>query len=207
MEFTYILAGWEGSVADGFLYAEAVQNFGLAIPAGKFYLADAGFGMSLGMLVPFRGVRYHLREWGVGNEKPRTRNELYNLRHATYWNVVERIFGVMKRRWRIIWETNSFDLETNAKIFAGLAALHNFIRRHDHDDLPEPWEGEEGEDDTDLGASNVASSSNVVAGSQLRDQIAETMWSDYQAIIDRRNANRRAQAARRRSRRALLVPS
>lgn len=34
------------------------------IPEGKFYLADAGFASCDTLLVPYRGVRYHLAEWG-----------------------------------------------------------------------------------------------------------------------------------------------
>ena len=42
MRFSYILAGWEGSAADGRVYENA-RYHGLAIPPGTFYLADAGF--------------------------------------------------------------------------------------------------------------------------------------------------------------------
>jgi len=42
---------------------------------GKFYLVDAGYGAKPGFLPPFRGVRFHLNEWGnnpVQNEKELT---------------------------------------------------------------------------------------------------------------------------------------
>ena len=39
----------------------------LRIPQGKFYLADAGFGVCDSLLVPYRGVQYHLAEWGRAN--------------------------------------------------------------------------------------------------------------------------------------------
>ena len=41
----------------------------LRIPQGKFYLADAGFGVCDSLLVPYRGVRYHLAEWGCANSR------------------------------------------------------------------------------------------------------------------------------------------
>jgi hypothetical protein len=31
---------------------------------GRFYLVDAGYEAKPGFLPPFRGVRYHLNEWG-----------------------------------------------------------------------------------------------------------------------------------------------
>jgi hypothetical protein len=33
------------------------------VPAGKYYLADAGYPLCDKLLVPYRGVRYHLAEW------------------------------------------------------------------------------------------------------------------------------------------------
>lgn len=65
MRFTYVLTGWEGSIADSRLWAEARQD-GLAIPPGQYYLGDAGFPSCDACLVPYRGVRYHLREWRQG---------------------------------------------------------------------------------------------------------------------------------------------
>jgi hypothetical protein len=63
MRFSYILAGWEGSATDSRVYEDARQH-GFAVSPGTFYLADAGFPLCDALLVPYRGVRYHLREWG-----------------------------------------------------------------------------------------------------------------------------------------------
>jgi hypothetical protein len=63
MKFLYILSGWVGSVADAVLYLDAYV-YDLRIPEGKCYLADTGFSSSDATLVPYRGVRYHLAEWG-----------------------------------------------------------------------------------------------------------------------------------------------
>ena len=67
MSFLYILSGWEGSAADARIYHDArITDFN--IPPGKYYLADAGFAACDELLVPYRGVRYHLAEWGRGNQ-------------------------------------------------------------------------------------------------------------------------------------------
>lgn len=63
MKFLYMISGWEGSAADATLYAHS-RFTDLPIPPGKYYLADAGFGACDTLLVPYRGVRYHLAEWG-----------------------------------------------------------------------------------------------------------------------------------------------
>jgi hypothetical protein len=60
--FCYILSGWEGSATDGRVFDDARRN-DFPIPPGKFYLGDAGFPLCDGLIVPYRGVRYHLKEW------------------------------------------------------------------------------------------------------------------------------------------------
>lgn len=67
MRFLYVLSGWEGSTSDATMYASS-RRVDLTIPAGKYYLADAGFGICDALLVPYRGVCYHLAEWGRAHE-------------------------------------------------------------------------------------------------------------------------------------------
>ena len=62
MRFSYVLPGWEGSAADGRVYEDA-RSTDFAIKAGTSYLADAGFPACKSLLTPYRGVRYHLKEW------------------------------------------------------------------------------------------------------------------------------------------------
>lgn len=73
LRFTYVLTGWEGTTHDANVLRDALERVnGLRVPQGKFYLVDAGYGAKPGFLPPFRGVRYHLNEWGnnpVQNEK------------------------------------------------------------------------------------------------------------------------------------------
>jgi hypothetical protein len=66
---------------------------------GKFYLIDAGYAVRSGFLPPFRGVRYHLREYGAN--RPQNQRELFNLRHSSLRVTVKRVFG---------WTTNHFTL-------------------------------------------------------------------------------------------------
>ena len=63
MRFVYSLCGWEGPAADARVYEDAIST-DLVIPEGKYYLADAGFPSCNQLLIPYRGVRYHLAEWG-----------------------------------------------------------------------------------------------------------------------------------------------
>ncbi len=61
--FTYISTGWEGSVSDSTMYFDS-RTTDLKVQPGKYYLADAGFPLASALLIPYRGVRYHLAEWG-----------------------------------------------------------------------------------------------------------------------------------------------
>jgi len=68
MSFLYVLAGWEGSVHDGEVLRNALRS-DFIIPQGKYYLADAGYCLTPSFIVPYRGVRYHLKEWGYANQR------------------------------------------------------------------------------------------------------------------------------------------
>lgn len=61
--FVYGIAGFEGSTADATMYTRS-RLIDFTIPSGKCYLGDAGFAVCDALLVPYRGVRYHLAEWG-----------------------------------------------------------------------------------------------------------------------------------------------
>jgi hypothetical protein len=61
--FYHIIPGWDGSTSDSEMFIEA-RKATFAIPPGRCYLADAGFGICETLLVPYRGERYHLAEWG-----------------------------------------------------------------------------------------------------------------------------------------------
>ena len=69
LRFTYFMSGWEGSAHDSTLFSNARQtDFYIPLAEGKYYLADAGFASSDALLVPYRSVRYHLSEWGQGQQ-------------------------------------------------------------------------------------------------------------------------------------------
>ncbi|WVZ81614.1 hypothetical protein U9M48_028969 [Paspalum notatum var. saurae] len=102
LKFTYVLAGWEGSSHDALILADTLERAdGLTVPQEKFYLVDAGYAGRPGFLPPYRGTRYHLKEYG-GRNYPINARELFNLRHSSLRVTVERAFGALKNRFRII---------------------------------------------------------------------------------------------------------
>jgi len=62
MKFLYMFPGWDGSTSDSTMFHDA-RVTDLPVPRGKYYLADTGFLTSEALLLPFRGVGYHLAEW------------------------------------------------------------------------------------------------------------------------------------------------
>ena len=61
----------------------------------------------------------------------------------------------------------------------------------------EPWEEGGGEDSRGV-VQQVGNVAGVAESADLRERIADAMWADYRAVVERRNANRRVQAQRRR---------
>jgi hypothetical protein len=62
LRFTYVYSGWEGSASDSRVWDDARRS-GFHIHEGRFLLADAGFPSCDVLLTPYRGIRYHLREF------------------------------------------------------------------------------------------------------------------------------------------------
>ncbi|RZB57667.1 hypothetical protein D0Y65_046370 [Glycine soja] len=92
LRFIYVLPGWEGSAGDSRVLRDALRHQNkLEIPTGKYFLVDVGYTNGPGFLAPYQGTRYHLNEW-IGNT-PQSYKELFNLRHASARNAIERNLG------------------------------------------------------------------------------------------------------------------
>jgi len=120
--------------------------------------------------------------------RPANKEELYNLRHASLRNVIERIFGILKRRFRILLLPPEYALDIQARIPSALSVIHNFITIHDPGES-EPDEADEadvgfGAGDTGVAAAELGAGGPGAQGDagNLRDNIAEAMWVDYQRI-------------------------
>lgn len=187
MKFVYILAGWEGSAHDQRVLSNAQDSKGFITPKGKYWLGDAGYGNSEFVLSPYRGVRYHLKEVRQANQKPENAKELFNLRHSSLRNVIERIFGVLKRQWKILSGKGcEYSIQTQIDLFCALIGLYNFGKQH----------GEKLFEEEEVESSNREEVVEVLEGAtgtgnkwmdKKRDSIAASMWEDYQAYIQKDN--------------------
>ncbi|KAL0306146.1 UNVERIFIED_CONTAM: hypothetical protein Sradi_6031900 [Sesamum radiatum] len=182
MNFTYVYAGWEGSAADARVLDNAVSqdpNFPFP-PIGKYYLVDAGFANYQCFLAPYRGTRYHLPEWRGQGHRYRTPQDMFNHAHSRLRNVIERCFGVLKKRFPIIqWGMPSYLQHHQVDIVIACCTLHNFIRRFSNDDIifNEP------DEDTLIDMDSFyhrghPTNSEIEAQRTIRDSIAMQMWAD-----------------------------
>ena len=182
--FIYTLVGWEGSAHDGRLWVDA-KSRGFVLPMGYYVLGDAGFPAERMILTPYRRVRYHLKEWGNSRQRPRTAAELYNRRHASARSIVERTFGVVKARFRILTAMRPYRFEKQCKIVQACFVLHNFIRRHGGglDEDFEPQGAEEEGDDFAHDIDDDIEDQEAIDMNNFRDQLATWMFRDYQDAL------------------------
>jgi len=125
------------------------------------------------ILTPYRGVRYHLKEYARrGPQKPR---ELFNLRHSSLRNVIERTFGVLKKRFPIIASGTEphYPLETMTDIVLSCCILHNFLRGSDNDEyLIDEVDRELMEHANETGNAQVDRDDDYRVGCNIRDDLA-----------------------------------
>jgi hypothetical protein len=141
-------------------------------------LGDAGYGNSEFVMAPYRGTRYHLKEQRLADKKPENSKELFNLRHSSLRNVIERIFGVLKRQWQILGGKGcEYSMDTQRD-------LYNFCKEHNEADT---FEGEDNDSvELDQPEQNIVPSRSGPGNKWMerkRDEIAERMWNDYQIYI------------------------
>jgi len=148
----------------------------LTLVVGTFYLADARYATRLGILLPYRGVRYHLKEFH-GAQDPKCPKELFNHRHSQLRTTVERAFGALKNRFKILSNKPFIPLKSQAKVVIACCALHNWIL----DDGPDEFRYDE-----PTWYNHLPRSKNRVSDRQAdvrewaakHDSIAQQMWND-----------------------------
>lgn len=119
--------------------------------------------------------------------RPVNKEELYNLRHSSARNAVERIFGILKKRFAILTYSSEYSMAIQARIPPALAAVHNFIRLHDTDEISNF--------DLDIMDPNPGARHGELArgparrikkdrAELVRNEIASAMWDNYQTFVN-----------------------
>ena len=116
---------------------------------------------------------------------PANPSELFNLQHASARNVIERIFGVLKRHFKILICPPEIGMDLQVRLPPALAAIHNFIRDLDPTDLSDFTEVEDiqpGWHSGDL-ADALPHRAERERANNRRDNIANAMWVQYQQYL------------------------
>ncbi|KAL2491082.1 putative harbinger transposase-derived nuclease [Abeliophyllum distichum] len=187
MKFIFVYARWEGTANDSRVFIDAItrtsNNF--PMPRGdQFYLVDSGYPNMPGFLAPYRGRRYHLRDYS-GRGRPRGNEELFNYRHSSCRNIIERCIGVLKARFPILKLITNYPLSRQRQIPTACCTRHNFIRQElALDSLFSQYSSENMVfEDVPESSQNYEviqfDASQTAQMGQVRDQIATQMWNDY----------------------------
>lgn len=182
MIFLYVVVGWEGSASDMRVLNWAIKDGGFTVPNGRYYLADSGFANTLNFLTPYKNHPYHVVKFNRQTRVSRyaVPEALYNHRHAQVRNVIERTFGVLKMRFKILERMpSSLGFRKQTLVVMACCIIHNFIKMqnapdrffdasvnmeftHDNAESVDSWE--------------LPSATDIAAGDVIRDNIKNALW-------------------------------
>ncbi|WVZ82648.1 hypothetical protein U9M48_029892 [Paspalum notatum var. saurae] len=120
MRFTFVLARWPGSVHDMRVFNDATNKYKAR------EVLPSRFRISKSCRVSCT-LKYHLPEFR-NSTMPRGMKENFNFAHSSLRNVVERAFGVLKMKWKMLLKVPVYPPAKQARIIVACIALHNFIR-------------------------------------------------------------------------------
>lgn len=120
-------------------------------------------------------------------DRPKDAKELFNLRHSSLRNSIERIFGVLKKRFPILKQQLEYEYILQGQLVTALCCLHNFIRQEgdgkDEFDLAGDEDLMETRQDRDeVQVSPVhkdITEKEKRQAKSFRDKLAEDMWIQY----------------------------
>lgn len=132
-------------------------------------------------MAPFRGVRYHLKDYGSGTNTPQNYKEFFNLKHAKARNVIERAFGILKSRFALLRSHAYYSIDVQNEIIIACALLHNFIRTNNEHD---PEEKNIQEDHVEGGNApinddNIEQVEASEGWTNWREQLAHEMYNEW----------------------------
>ncbi|KAA0060538.1 retrotransposon protein [Cucumis melo var. makuwa] len=153
-DFVYVLAGWEGSVADSRILRDAIsRENGLQVP----------------------------KEWRGAANAPTNAKEYFNMKHSSAKNVIERAFGVLNGRWAILRGKSYYPLQVQCRTILACALLHNLINMEMTycDDVEDEDEGDSTYATT-TASEDIQYIETTNEWSQWRDDLAASMFTDWQ---------------------------
>ena len=86
---------------------------------------DYGYANQGGCLAPYRGTNYHLHDRRRVDRD--CKKEMFNYRHTSLRNAVERNFGIWKSIFHILRVMSHYPLQTQRDIIIACTVVHNFL--------------------------------------------------------------------------------
>ena len=120
---------------------------------------------------------------------PQNPQELFNLRHSSLRDAIERIFGVLKNRFKLLTRQLEHPFSIQVQLVNAICCLHNIIRQVGGDDiLDEDWLAKERLgtnvlNNDDNVSTRVTTSREVAVAKVKWDEIAIKMWRNYRRSL------------------------
>jgi len=166
----YVDATRPGSSHDAFVWSisQAYDFFLVKYQRGhrgSWLLADSGYALQPFILTPYKDPRAGSVEHN------------FNLKHAAARNIIERVNGVLKSRFRCLQGCLHYTPLKASKIINVCSALHNICRRYKVQLTEELVLSNEAAtiDDEETAAETINSTSLFDAGTTIRNDIAEAL--------------------------------
>ncbi|GJX30934.1 putative nuclease HARBI1 [Tanacetum coccineum] len=144
---------------------------------------DKGCPSKNGYLVPYPKIRYHKPQFE--NEPPNNMQKDFNRSHSSLRSAIERSFGILKKRWKILSRMPKYSVETQHDVIIATLALHNYIRNNDKEDTFTTFEQHPnymgGDDFSDVRGSSTNNDDTHSGTSNemkyIRNGIATSIWN------------------------------
>lgn len=155
-----------------------VCPYQFSVGLDKYYLVDAGYTNLPGYLGPCRGQRHHKDDFNRVNTEFHSKMDLFNHKHSSLRNVVERCFGVLKARFPILKAMPEYHPVHETSIVIACCVVQNWVLiQRGRDEFFEQIGEEVGHGNMEEGYSHIYMSSEAMA--TTRDEIAGAMWEAY----------------------------
>ncbi|KAF7821310.1 protein ALP1-like [Senna tora] len=166
----------KGEITTNVLGDAIERDDGLKVAHDQYYLVDAGFTNCRGFLAPYRGQRYHLNTWRQDRHLT-SPEECFNMRHSSARNVIERCFGMLKKRWAILRSLSFYPVPTQNRVIIACCLLHNLCLQ---DNALDTMENQQVFEDTPIeDADLITTIEPSDEWSAWRDRLAVDMFDEF----------------------------
>ena len=95
-------------------------------------------------------------------------------------NVIERAFGILKKRFPILVLMTSYPMEIQVMLVKSCFSIHNFIRSNrDYEDEFDIWNVADNNDEDGDDVPYDDDVADMASANLMREDIAQAMWAQY----------------------------